>query len=349
MGIAKQEITINAKNIRKNLIKQSKAIADAKVYAQKQAAQADQRMSDARAAQQQLDRKKADYHNQLGDHFDKALLNHNTAKAHSASVERVPIHVIVSIPEGTYQQAWQNMVDSGYRPIYFNGYEISKKSYFRGLNTQTFFNVIFIKDQRGGWASFHGLDSQQYQDTFNRYSRSGFRLAQINCYLSGGQIRYAPIFIKESWPAWVAYHGLTRTEHQSRFNDLVKQGYRLANLSMVYYGGTIYYAALYDKQNVGGWMALAQIDSARYQTEFDNNAKLGRILSYLDVCSINGVPYFSAIWDSSRRLSYYARHNIDAATYHSEYLKMTSQVWAPRIVTGYQNGDNVNYAAMWSQ
>jgi hypothetical protein len=349
MSASRQDLTEKAEKHKENLIKQSKAIADAKAYAQKRVAQAHQKMSDAQAAQRQLEQKKADYHNQLGSHFDNALRNHNSTKALSGHVERVQYHVIVSIPEEVYQQAWQDMVNSGYRLIHFNGYEIAKKSYFRGLNTQTFFNVIFLKDQRVAWASFHGLDSAGYQDRFNRHTKDGYRLLQINSYLSGGQIRYAPIFVKENWPAWSAYHGVTAADHQNRFNDLTKQGYRLVNQSMVYYNGAISYAALYDKQNVGGWMALAELDSARYQAEFDNNAKQGRILSYLDVCSVNRAPRFSAIWDSSRRADYYARHNIDAATYHSEYLKMLSQGWVPRIVAGYQNGDDVNYAALWTR
>lgn len=346
MSASKEELIGKALTHRQNLIDQGRAIADAKANARSIIGQANQKLSDAQAAQQQYEQKKADYHNQLGSHFDNALNNHNLTKVTSGSVTAVQTHVIVSVPEGVYQQAWEDMMNSGYRPVYFNGYEMTQQSYFRGLNTETFFNVLFIKDASVYWASYYGLDSQTYQNTFDQYVNAGYRLAHINSYLSGGQIRYAPIFVMESWPEWVAYHGLTVSDHQSRFNDLTTRGYRPVNVSTVHYNGATYFTALYDKQNVGFWETWSLMDSASFQRELDKHAVAGRMPSYLDACSIDRVPHFSAVWNYPPGFSS-LRYDMDAATYHGEYLNMLSRQFVPKIIIGYQNGDNVNYGAMW--
>ena len=79
------------------------------------------------------------------------------------------------------------------------------------VNGKIFFNVIFRPDDGNlcGLAR-HGMTSNEYQDEFNDRKEKGFRLANIESYLSGGNsIRYASIFIKSSGPATNAYHGRT--------------------------------------------------------------------------------------------------------------------------------------------
>ena len=38
----------------------------------------------------------------------------------------------------------------------------------------------------------------------------------IATYVSNKKLRYAAIFVKEPWPAWVAYHGYTPHRHRKR-------------------------------------------------------------------------------------------------------------------------------------
>ena len=96
----------------------------------------------------------------------------------------------------------------------------------------------------------------------------------------------------ESGPQWAAYHGKTVAQHQTLFDNLTGQGFRPVNISVVELSGTLYITALYDKKNVGGWVATAGLTSAQYQQAFVDNTNAGRRLAYLDGYTEAGSPSF---------------------------------------------------------
>ena len=277
----------NAKTISAALQERATRIEGAMQAAATTKASADEKMTEAKAGQQQLEQKKGQYQQEMSTHFEDAMQQYSNAKLQSAVGARLDIHVINAVPDTIYQQVWQTMADRGYRLVFFHGFEFKDK---------TFFDVIFQKNAGLAWGSFHNLTAAQYQQQYDQLTAQGYRLAYINSYLSGEQIRYAPVFVKEPWSKWVAYYGLTADAHQKRFNELTGQGYRIANQSVVIYNGTTYITALYDQQNVGGWAAFGLLNADQYQEQTNTNTQQGRSLAYLDVFSIDGRPTFSAIW-----------------------------------------------------
>jgi hypothetical protein len=300
---------------------------------------ADAKMNDAKAGQEKLGELKGQYEQEMGTHFENAMQQYGNAKLQSAAGARLEIHVINAVPDTVYQQIWQTLADRGYRLVSFHGLE---------FKDQTFFDVIFQKNAGLAWGSFHNMSASQYQQQYDQLTSQGYRLAYINSYVSRGQICYAPIFVREPWSTWVAYYGATPDSHQSRFNDLTRQGYRIVNQSIVNYNGTIQITALYDQQNVGAWAAVGLLNSDQYQERSNSNVQQGLSLAYLDTFSVNGQPSFSAIWDSTKYAAgWVARHNMDADTFQSEFMNWVSKGWTTKVLCAYQNGDNMNYAAMW--
>lgn len=248
--------------------------------------------------------------------------------------------VCMNIPEARYQAVFDSVAKgSGHRLTWIDGFDASG---------QTFFNAVFDACPTPAWQAFHGLTGSAYQSTFNSLTGQGYRLTHIESYLSGGQIRYAPIFVKTSGPAWTAYHGLTAAQHQAQFNTLVGQGYRAIDVSAEIQGGVLYFTALYDKASVGSWVTKTGLTSAQYQTEFNSNASAGRILSYLNVYKDAGVPKFSAVWNSVPRGSWTARHNLGRGAFEQEFAQWTSPNQITRFLTGYQNGSSVQFGGFRS-
>ncbi|MDH3588869.1 MAG: peptidoglycan DD-metalloendopeptidase family protein, partial [Gammaproteobacteria bacterium] len=160
------------------------------------------------------------------------------------------------VPAASYQALFNDLVTNGYRPVWVDGYDV---------NGSTFFNVIFDQSVVASWAAAHGQDNTQYQNFFNAQVQAGRRLVHIDSYLEGGQMRHASVFADEIGTAWASYHGATVADHLTLFNNFVGQGFRARIISSVQEGGTQRITALYDKNPVGGWVALANLSSAQYQ------------------------------------------------------------------------------------
>jgi len=243
------------------------------------------------------------------------------------------------IPESSYQTEFEHIVDSGYRPVWIDGYDV---------NGKTFFNAIFRPANGTAWASHHGLTAAQYQAEFDTQNHAGLRPLHIESYLSGGHICYATIFVKSPGPAWNAYHGKTAAEHKKLFDELTADGWRPVIISVVSVGGERMHTALYEKENVGSFFTQNFLTADEYQTAFNDNDKAGRKLVYLNAYNHHGAPRFTAIWHSKAHAPA-ARHGMSSSEYQTEWQKQTANGLLTRAVTAYESGDKAIFAAFWSK
>jgi hypothetical protein len=245
-----------------------------------------------------------------------------------------------AIPESAYQTEFDHIVSSGYRLVWIDGYDV---------NGKTFFNVIFRASDGVAWSARHGLSGSDYQKAFDEHMQKGFRLAHIESYLSGGSVRYAPIFVKSAGAAFTAYHGRTADQHQQLFDDLIKDGWRPVNVTAVSPGGARMYAALYEKKDVGSFFVKSFMTPPEYQTQFDANVQAGRKLAYLNAYTHQGSPRIIAIWQSKAGSPFVARHGLTSAQYQAEFDKNLANGFLTRAVTGYEENGGQRFAAYWSK
>jgi murein DD-endopeptidase MepM/ murein hydrolase activator NlpD len=245
------------------------------------------------------------------------------------------------IPAASYQTVITDITAAGYRPVWVDGYEDGASVYY---------NAIFRPADGYAWVARHGLTGAQYQAEIDNWvDVQGYRLLQVDSYLSNGAVRYAAIFTKKPGPAWTAYHGRTAAEHQSLFNSYANSGYRLVNASVVSVAGQRYFTALYDKASVGGWVAKQAIPASLYQAEVDAQRANGLSLQYLNTYLHDGAVYYSAVWDSDPYGGWAARHAQSAAQYQGEYEYWTGVGLLTRFVTGYSVGGVHRFAGLWTQ
>jgi hypothetical protein len=244
------------------------------------------------------------------------------------------------IPEASYQLEFDKIASSGYRLVWVDGYEV---------NGKTFFNVIFRPADGTAWVARHGLNAAAYQKEFDTWTAKGYRLLHIETYLSGGQICYAPIFVKSPGPGFVAYHGRTAAEHQAEFNKLTKDGWRPVNISVVSPGGDRRHTALYEKRDVGSFFTKSFLTPAEYQTHFNANVEDGRKLVYLNAYTHDGSPRITAIWNEKASSPFSARHGLSSGGYQTEFDKHLGGGFLTRAVAGYEENDGHRFAALWSK
>ena len=243
-----------------------------------------------------------------------------------------------AIAEAAYQSEFEHVTSSGYRPVWVDAYEV---------NGKVFFNAIFHPNDGNAWAARHGMTAAQYQAEFDARTGQGFHLHQIETYLSGNEVRYASIFVKSATSARTAYHGLSKDQHQAKFNALTTDGWRPLNISVVSPNNNLCYAGLYEKRDVGAFFAKSFLTPSEYQSQFTSNTNAGRHLMYLNAYTHAGTPHFSAIWQE-KAPSVLARHGQDAAQFQAEFNKQMAENHRTQFVTGYEEANGHRFGAAWA-
>jgi murein DD-endopeptidase MepM/ murein hydrolase activator NlpD len=242
------------------------------------------------------------------------------------------------LPAEDYQCQFDQAVNANYRLDWVDAFNYKGKIYF---------NAIFRPEQGAKWSAVHNLNGNQYQAEFDKRKALGFRLKHVDSYLSGNQVLYAAIFVKDGGPQITAYHGLSAAEHQKKLDELTAGPWRPKVISVVSIGGNRFYTALYENANVGGWEARSFLTGAEYQNLFDENKQKGRQLVYLNVYEHQGEPRFSAIWNSATKGAFKARHGLSGSDYQQEWEDARKSGLLTRAVSGYTDGPSVRYAAVW--
>lgn len=160
---------------------------------------------------------------------------------------------------------------------------------------------------------------------------------------------FAAIWDKSEGVAWQARHGLNAAQYQQTFNELTTQGFRPVDVSGYSVGGRATYAAIFEKRSAPEFVAFHGLSGARYQEEFDRLTGAGFKPVHVDGYTVGGQVQYAAIFEKSRSDGWAARHNIDAATYQSEFDRWTNQGYRLVTVSGYNVNGQDRYAAIWEK
>jgi hypothetical protein len=242
------------------------------------------------------------------------------------------------VAERDYQCLVDQAVDAGYRVEWVDGF---------GSKGRLFFNVVFRPERGARWSASHNLDGSQYQAEYDKRKAQGYRLVQVDSYPAGGRVLYAAVFAKDGGAAVAAYHGVPAAEHQKKFDALTAGPWKPKNISVVSLGGERFYTALYEAADTGSSEARSFLTPAEYQQLSDENKQKGRQLAYLNAYEHQGQPRFTAIWNSSTKGSFKARHDLSGGQYQQEWESSLKGGMLTRAVTGYVEGSEVRYAAVW--
>jgi hypothetical protein len=119
------------------------------------------------------------------------------------------------------------------------------------------------------------MSAADYQAAFDDNIAKGYRLVLVSGYADGNDARYAAIWDKSPGTAWVARHGMSGTDYQAEFDKNVAKGFRLALVSGYKVGNATLYAAIWDKNRTGAWVARHDMSATEYQADFNAFAAQG--------------------------------------------------------------------------
>ena len=133
-----------------------------------------------------------------------------------------------------------------------------------------------------------------------------------------------------------------------RVAELTAEGWRPMIISVTPLGGARHYSALYEKKDVGAFVAQQVLDAGQYQAAINQQAAAGRKLVYLNAYNDPAGPRFTAIWHTNAAAPY-ARHGIDPLDYYEEAKALRAKGLLTRALVGYMDGTNLRYAGFWTK
>src|SRR5215467_15309587 len=94
-----------------------------------------------------------------------------------------------------------------------------------------------------------------------------------------------------------AYHGVTSGQHQSNFNHLSAQGYRMISLSVYGNPGDARYAAVWVQRGGSAWVAVHGVNAAGYQSFFDTQTARGFVPVLVSATGTASDAVFAAVFE----------------------------------------------------
>jgi hypothetical protein len=221
--------------------------------------------------------------------------------------------------------------------------------FFRDLVAGIYLDNISTEISIGGWIARHNLTAEQYQEAFNDYvGNHGMQLVDVSGYGTATPL-FAALWVKTaSPPAWQARHQFTASDYQATFNQLTSQGFNPVLVNGYATSDGPRFACIFQQGPTGPWVARHNLTGAQYQAAFDEFTGQGFALDWVSGYFDGSQDLYAAIW---RKLpvapAWQARHGLTSDQYQAFFNEVTAQGYKPVVVSGYSDGAQDRYAAIF--
>ncbi|MCA8959450.1 MAG: peptidoglycan DD-metalloendopeptidase family protein [Planctomycetes bacterium] len=193
----------------------------------------------------------------------------------------------------------------------------------------------------------HGVPGSSYQQVFDNLVANGYRPIWIDGYDYLGEPYFNLIFDKSPASGWFTYHGLTGTTHQTVFDDLTSQGYRLVHIDSYLDGGAIRYATIYEGGLGYAFAAYHGASTSDHQSQFSALASAGYRAKNISVVEVGGSTYYTALYDTKPVGGWVALSGLTAAQYQTEFDTQTAAGRELAYLDAYRQSGTPKYSAIW--
>jgi len=238
-----------------------------------------------------------------------------------------------------FQSTFDDLFKQGYRLKQISGYESGGSERYAGL---------WVKDGGPAFYARTGVSAADFQKYFDDYTKQGFRLTWVSAHNVGGNTRFEGIWEKNTGATWQARHNMTAADYQKTFDDLTKQGYRLAHISGYETAGQERFAAIFDKSGGPAWQARHHMTGAEYQKAFDDFAKQGYRLKEVSGYNVGGQDMYAAIWEKNSGGTWFARNGVPDAWYQNVYDNFYYQGNEPVYISAFSSGGAGKMNVIWN-
>ncbi|HQX95626.1 MAG: hypothetical protein KA968_03245 [Chitinophagaceae bacterium] len=186
-----------------------------------------------------------------------------------------------------YQQYFNEYSGKGYTP--------RQISVCKSNSGDPLFTVIWRKLAAGeGTASYHNMDDAAWKAAWKKHVDTEKKSCTEHVkYEWNGKTMHAAVFSNINKGFYV-YHGMTKVELQTKFDDMSKAGFMPSNLEADEIGNSTTFSGVWVPANGKAFVALAELSPGAYQNKFTEmngkGYKLSRVMGY------DNSEKFVAVW-----------------------------------------------------
>ncbi|KAE8158287.1 hypothetical protein BDV40DRAFT_291956 [Aspergillus tamarii] len=204
--------------------------------------------------------------------------------------------------------------------------------------------------QANEWHAYYRLDSKAYQTKFDQMVSQGYRLNSVSGYEYNKEPNFAVIFEKRSSPAWKSHHGMTSDQYHQKFEDYLKQGYRVVQVNGYTIDGKDRYTAIWEKDSSVPWISRHGMNKEWMQKYFDKYLEEGYRMTHVSGYEVDNESRYAAVWEKRDDTTpWVSAGELNSTAYQATFDKHVKDGYRLVDVDGYQVGDEVMYAAIWDK
>ncbi|KDR74993.1 hypothetical protein GALMADRAFT_248826 [Galerina marginata CBS 339.88] len=146
-------------------------------------------------------------------------------------------------------------------------------------------------------------------------------------------------------PAFAAYANYNTTGHQSQFNQLSAQGYRMISLSVYGQPPNHLYAATWVQRTGSAYFAIHEATAAQYQSFF--NSHTGFVSTFITVTGPPGGEIFAGVMEQTGVTDWIQQCDLTATQYQAELTKAASTGYILKSFTEYGSASARLFCGVW--
>ncbi|MFO1052464.1 MAG: serine hydrolase [Planctomycetota bacterium] len=144
----------------------------------------------------------------------------------------------------------------------------------------------------------------------------------------------------------VAYHNQTSAQHQSQFNTLSAQGYRMISLSIYDNPASPLFAAVWVRRSGPGWIGFHNVDSAGYQNLLNTWRPQGYVPKILSATGLGSAARFAGVFEHDTT-PYLEIHDATESAFSQQDQTARDQGYRLIMATIYGNSLIPQFAGVW--
>jgi hypothetical protein len=159
--------------------------------------------------------------------------------------------------------------------------------------------------------------------------------------------------LNKLYPSTTMSYGLSKSDVQKQVAQFAVNNRKLTELNAyVDNTGQVRYITKWGRTLSQSWNWFASYDLTQSQLTslMNSNTSQGWYISHLDVYTVNGTPYFTAIWEEKAVLSEYKVHyDLTSSQMQSLLSSYPAQDYKAKTISGYTVNGEARYAAIWQK
>lgn len=241
-----------------------------------------------------------------------------------------------------YQVEFELLEAQGYQIDFVSGYEDLGHAKYAAIWKKPLVSTV----RR---IARHGLTALQYQNEVNSLGAAGYRVLRVNGYTVSGTDYFAAIWEQSSGVPWVASHGLSFTQYQQHFDQLLSQGYRITHVSGYGAYGATKFAAVWERSPGPAFFSRHGLSKSEIQSQSRTLQSSGYTLKYVSGYPAGpGLTRYVAIWEHGQTdIPVETRIDLSGDSYQQLVHDLRFQGFQPVLVVGHSTEGGARYSTIW--